>query len=128
MFQAKHAKDEHDAAENARIDAAVAEADRKAQETAERLAEKRRVMQQECDKVRVQLVNASVFGQVLFFVYACQPKCAVRAMTCRRQQDCSNKALQAASDHGCKQQTRCTAAPVCKHHSEHWQAGTHVHI
>lgn len=71
MLQAKHAKDEHDAAENARIDAAVAEADRKAQETAERLAEKRRVMQQECNKVRVQLVNACVFGQVLFSVCLC---------------------------------------------------------
>lgn len=60
VFQAKHAKDERDAAENARIDAAVAAADRKAQEAAQRLAEKRRVMQQECDKVRKQLPSASV--------------------------------------------------------------------
>lgn len=49
--QAKHAKDEHDAAEDARINAAVAEADRKAQEAAEKLAAKQRAMQQECDKV-----------------------------------------------------------------------------
>lgn len=49
--QAKHAKDEHHAAEDARINAAVAEADRKAQEAAEKLAAKRRAMQQECDKV-----------------------------------------------------------------------------
>lgn len=51
-WQAKEAKDEQDAAEDARIAAAVAAADRKAQEAAEKQASKRRAMQADCDKVR----------------------------------------------------------------------------
>lgn len=46
----KKANDEREAAENARIAADVAAADRKAQETAKTLAEKRRKMQQECNE------------------------------------------------------------------------------
>lgn len=47
----KKARDEREAAENARIAAAVAEADRKAEEAAQKLADMRRKMQQDCDKV-----------------------------------------------------------------------------
>ena len=48
--QAKKVNDEREAAENARIAADVAAADKRAQEEAEKLAEKRRKMQQDCDK------------------------------------------------------------------------------
>lgn len=48
--QVKKVNDEREAAENARIAADVAAADRRAQEAAEKLAEKRRKMQQDCDK------------------------------------------------------------------------------
>ena len=46
----KKAKDEREAAENASIAADVAEADNRAQAAADKLAEKRRKMQQDCDK------------------------------------------------------------------------------
>ena len=49
-LKVKKAKDEREAAENARIAADVAEADKRAQEAADKLAEKRRKMQQDCDK------------------------------------------------------------------------------
>lgn len=48
--QVKKVNDEREAAENARIAADSAAADRKAQEAAEKLAEKRHKMQQDCDK------------------------------------------------------------------------------
>ena len=48
--QVKKVNDEREAAENARIAADVAAADKRAQEGAEKLAEKRRKMQQDCDK------------------------------------------------------------------------------
>ena len=51
--QVKKANDEREAAENARIAADVAAADRRAQEVAQKLAEKRRKMQQDCDKARL---------------------------------------------------------------------------
>ena len=49
-LQVKKANDWREAAENARIAADVAAADRKAQEAARKLAEKRRRMQQDCDE------------------------------------------------------------------------------
>jgi hypothetical protein len=51
LLQVKKARDEREAADNARIAAAVAEADRKAEEAAQKLADMRRKMQQDCDKV-----------------------------------------------------------------------------
>ena len=45
------AKDEREAFENARIAAAVAEADTRAEEAAHKLAEMRRKMQQDCNQV-----------------------------------------------------------------------------
>ena len=66
VLQAKDAKDERDAAENARIAAAVAAADRKAQEAAEKQASKRRAMQEDCDKVR----GDATFGSLLVSVCA----------------------------------------------------------
>ena len=49
-MQVKKVNDEREAAENARIAADVAAADKRAQEEAEKLAGKRRKMQQDCDK------------------------------------------------------------------------------
>ena len=48
--QVKKVNDEREAAENACIAADVAAADKRAQEEADKLAEKRRKMQQDCDK------------------------------------------------------------------------------
>ena len=59
-MQVKKVNDEREAAENARIAADVAAADKKAQEEAEKLAGKRRKMQQDCDKAssaRMSLVS-----------------------------------------------------------------------
>ncbi|DBA90787.1 hypothetical protein WJX77_006942 [Trebouxia sp. C0004] len=53
-LEVKKARDEREAAENAHIAAAVAEADRKAEESAQKLAAMRRKMQQDCDKARQQ--------------------------------------------------------------------------
>ncbi|DBA69943.1 TPA: hypothetical protein ACH3X2_012436 [Trebouxia sp. C0005] len=53
-LEVKKARDEREAAENARIAAAVAEADRKAEGAAQKLADMRRKMQQDCDKARQQ--------------------------------------------------------------------------
>ncbi|DBB03299.1 TPA: hypothetical protein ACH3X3_010687 [Trebouxia sp. C0006] len=53
-LEVKKARDEREAAENARIAAAVAEADRKAEEAAQKLAAMRRKMQQDCNKARQQ--------------------------------------------------------------------------
>ncbi len=50
----KKARDDREAAENARIAAAVAEADRKGEAAAQKLADMRRKMQQECDKVKAE--------------------------------------------------------------------------
>ena len=50
-MQVKKAKDDREAAENARIAAAVAEADKKAEQAAQKLAGMRLKMQQDCDKV-----------------------------------------------------------------------------
>ena len=55
----KKARDEREAAENARIAAAVAEADRKAEEAAQKLAAMRRKMQQDCNKVYITRVGKS---------------------------------------------------------------------
>lgn len=53
----KKARDEREAAENARIAAAVAEADRKAEGAAQKLADMRRKLQQDCDKVCITRVD-----------------------------------------------------------------------
>ncbi len=53
----KKGRDEREAAENARIAAAVAEADRKAEAAAQKLADMRRKMQLDCDKVYISGVG-----------------------------------------------------------------------
>ena len=50
-MQVKNSKDEREAAENERVAAAVAEADRKAAEAAQKKADMRRRMDLACDKV-----------------------------------------------------------------------------
>ena len=58
----KKAKDDREAAENARIAAAVAEADKKAEQAVQKLAGMRLKMQQDCDKVVAVLSVSNTSG------------------------------------------------------------------